>query len=219
LTSPREGTQPRTLRDRLEPHFRLATIILYLMALISFFSAPAASFLAVIAGLTGVVATTGMSKAVLITAITQSGTGLASLYFLGEFLLTYSAEYLALGAVILVVSLLVLYVEVKVFILRRKLGKVDLLVMSVTAVALALTFYEALNSLGGFLEGFTWSPQELATLSGLLYMSATLPLSALIPFVLTYLVYSILRSMHAKESPQATDKITDLSEDSIVLNA
>lgn len=215
---PGKNIQPGMLRSRLEPHLRLATVILCLTAFISFFSAPVASFLAVIAGFIGV-AVSRMSKVILVTAMAQSGTGLVSLYFLGEFLLTHSAEYLALGAVILVISLLVLYVEVKVFILKSELGKADFLAISVTAVALVITFYEALDSLGGFLEGFTWSPQELVTLSGLLYIGGTLPLSTLILFVLTYLVYGILRSMHAKELPQAADKIADLGKNGVVPNA
>lgn len=217
MTTPREDAQSRVFRRSFEPYLRLITVLLCLMAFISFFSAPVASFLAVTAGFAVVVAAK-MSRVTVAATVAQSGTGLASLYFLGESMLTRSAEYLALGVVLSVVALLVVYIEEKIAVLKCGLGMADILAVSATAVALALTFTEASSSLGGYLEGFTWDPQEFATLSGLLYIGATLPISSLIPLALTYLVYSTLRSIRTEELFQASEEASDLSENSVILN-
>ncbi|MEM1623418.1 MAG: hypothetical protein QW543_04705 [Sulfolobales archaeon] len=186
----------------LESPLRTATIALGVLSAASFFAVPAASFLTLVFGALTVAIALSESRVAALIPLLQIAVCLASLYFLGEALAYESPSSLVMGVVLSLASILMMYVESKLIVLRTEMGKAGVAAVVAVFATLLYTCGESIPTVGKFMKEGLYGTVELIAYGGLLYVGASLPYSSVILFGLVYLVYDLLRSIRPKEVVQ-----------------
>lgn len=198
---------------------RLAAVSLGAISLMSLFSAPAASFLSALFGVLVAALVTSESKAMALIPLAHVAVCVASLYYLGEALLLGGPDSLTLGVVLSAVSLIMVYVEGKMLVLKAGVGRVGAAVVAIVLVVLLLTYSSSTRALEGVMEESLYGSIELVAYSGLVYVGASLPHSSAILFGLVYMVYDLLRSARPKEAIQTGQEAREVREHGVVSEA
>ncbi len=181
---------------------RLAALTIGLLSLVSFFLAPGASLLAVVFGVLSLAVALEESRTAALLPLAQILASLASLYFLSEALLLGNPGSLALGVTLSAASILMVYVESKLLVLRRGIGATGIAVLTVVSAALVYSLSASQPALEELVGGRAYEPLEVVTYGGLLYVAASLPYSSVVLFGMVYLVYDLLRSVRSDKLPQ-----------------
>ncbi|MEM0284771.1 MAG: hypothetical protein QW741_02640 [Sulfolobales archaeon] len=190
----------------VESPLRIAVVVLGVLSAISFFAVPAASFLALVFGVLTIAITLSESRIAVLVPLLQIVVCLASLYYLGEALIYESPSSLVTGVALSLVSILMMYLESKLLILRTAVGKAGVVVVAAVFATLLYTYRASIPAVSSFMEEDLYGIIELIAYSGLLYIGASLPYSSVILFGLVYLVYDLLRSIRPKEVVQPTQE-------------
>ncbi len=178
---------------------RLAALTVGLLSLVSFFLAPGASFLAAVFGVLSLAIALGKSRIAVLVFPAQILASLVSLYFLSEALALESPGSLLLGVTLSAFSILMVYVESKLFVLRSGIGVAGAAVLAAVSAVLVYALGASQPALEELSREWASSPLELVTYGGLLYVAASLPYSSMILFGMVYLAYDLLRSVRPEE--------------------
>lgn len=203
----------------MESPLRLAALALGILSIVSMFFAPAASFLSALFGALVAVVVVSESKIMMLVPLVQIAVCVASLYYLGEALLLGDPSSLALGVVLSVASLLMVYVEGKMLLMKRGIGKAGAAVVAIVSATLLYTYGISIPNLEAFMEEEPYGVIELTAYCGLLYIGASLPYSSAILFGLIYIVYDLLRSIRLKEVVQPSQEAREVRGDGVVPKA
>ncbi|MEM2006842.1 MAG: hypothetical protein QW154_04340 [Sulfolobales archaeon] len=188
----------------VESPLKIAVIVLGVLSAVSFFAIPAASFLALVFGVLTTAITLSESRIAVLMPLLQTAVCIASLYYLGEALIYESPTSLVMGVALSLVSILMMYVESKLLVLRTGIGKTGVVVVTAVLATLLYTYTVSIPAVSNFMKEGLYGIIELIAYSGLLYIGASLPYSSIILFGLVYLIYDLLRSVRPKEVVQPT---------------
>lgn len=184
----------------VESPLRLAALVLGMLSTASFFTTPATSLLSTVFGALTLVIALGESRVMILMSLAQISVCIASLYYFGEALLFGYPSSLATGVVLSLVSLVAVYVESKLLVLRDRLGIPGVVVVVAIFVVLFFTYSRSLPAIGDLMREQLYGTIELISYGGLLYIGASLPYSSAILFGLVYFIYDLLRSVRLKEA-------------------